>query len=245
MKKVLSVVAVLCFMSVSVFANPVDIFNHVMNGVSNATAEKYLKHFADDMGSVMTGSNFGIHSKIGFANLNLSLKLNLVNVDNEIMRKEGTRQLYVPIFVAAVGLISGFDLIGKYGYFYGSNLYGIGVRYKIYDSTAYYLPTVTVQGIYSVLNIDSSGNKVDNNNLALGAVASFPLPFVSPYVGIGFDRTKSEAKSSNKEGLSVDVDKVRYSLGVSINILVLRGSAGITFRENGVPSYHFSLSAGI
>ena len=235
MKKVLSVVAVLCFMSVSVFANPVDKFNSVMNGVSDdATAEKYLKHFADDMGSVMTGSNFGIHSKIGFANLNLSLKLNVVNVDNEIMKAEGTRQLYVPIFVAAVGLISGFDLIGKYGYFYGSNLYGIGVR-----------PTVTVQGIYSVLNIDSSGNKVDNNNLALGAVASFPLPFVSPYVGIGFDRTKSEAKSSNKEGLSVDVDKVRYSLGVSINILMLRGSAGITFRENGVPSYHFSLSAGI
>ena len=243
MKKVLSVVAVLCFMSVSIFANPVDKFNYVMNGVSDSKAEKYLKHFASDMGSVMTGSNFAITSKLGLANVKLALKLNVVNVDNEIMRAEGTKQVYVPIFVAAVGLVSGIDLIGKYGYFYGSNLLGAGIRYRVYDSKEYYLPTVTVQGIYSVLNIDSSGNKVDNNNIALAAVASFPLPFVSPYVGVGFDRTKSEAKSSTKEGLSVEVDSVGYSLGVSINILVLRGSAGVTFHD-GEPNYNFSLSAG-
>lgn len=243
MKKLLSLCAVLCFVSVNVFANPVDKFNIVMDNVSSSTAKKYLEHFATDMGSVMTGSNYGINASLGFINLDVSLKLNTVNVDNEIMRAEGTSQVYMPMLVAALGLVSGIDVIAKYGYFYDSSLYGAGLRYKLYESTAYFLPSVTVQGIYSVLNIDSSGNKVDNSNIALAAVAAFPIEYVTPYLGIGFDRTKSEAKSSNKEGLSAEVDNIGYSLGVSVNILMINGSFGVTFHD-GVPSYNLGLSAG-
>ena len=243
MKKLLSLCAVLCYVSVNVFANPIDKFNVVMDNVSSSTAKKYLEHFATDMGSVMTGSNYGINASLGFINLDVSLKLNTVNVDNEIMRAEGTSQVYMPMLVAAFGLVSGIDIIAKYGYFYDSSLYGAGLRYKLYESTAYFLPSITVQGIYSVLNIDSSGNKVDNNNIALATVAAVPIEYVTPYLGIGFDRTKSEAKSSNKEGLSAEVDNIGYSLGVSVNILMINGSFGVTFHD-GVPSYNLGLSAG-
>ncbi|MCR4662740.1 MAG: hypothetical protein K5622_02485 [Endomicrobiaceae bacterium] len=243
MKKFLSLCAVLCLVSVNVFANPLDKFNFVMDNVSSSTAKKYLENLATDMGSIMTGSNYGINATLGFANLDVSLKLNAVNVDNEIMRAEGTSQVYMPMLVAAFGLFSGIDVIAKYGYFYDSSLYGAGLRYKLYESATYFLPSVTVQGIYSILNIDSSGNKVDNNNIALAAVASFPIPYVTPYVGIGFDRTKSEAKSSTKEGLSAQADNMGYSLGVSVDILMISGSLGVTFYD-GVPSYTFGLSAG-
>ena len=243
MKKVLSLCAVLCLLSINVFANPLDKFNDVMGGVSSSKAKKYLEHLASDMGAIMTGCNYGINASLGFANLDVSLKLNTVNVDNEIMRAEGTSQVYMPMLVAAFGLVAGFDVIAKYGYFYDSSLYGAGIRYKIYESSAYFLPSVTIQGVYSILNVDSSGNKVDNSNIALAAVAAFPIPHVTPYVGVGFDRTRSEAKSSNKEGLSAEADNIGYSLGVSVSILMINGSVGVTVYD-GVPSYTFGLSAG-
>ncbi len=243
MKKLLSVCAVLCFVSINVFANPLDKFNDVMDKVSHSTAKRYLEHFADDMGSVMTGSNYGITASLGLTRLDVSLKLNTVNVDNEIMRAEGTSEVFMPMLVAAFALAYDIDIIAKYGYFYDSSLYGAGLRYKVYDSDEYYLPSVTVQGIYSILNIDDDGNKVDNNNIALAAVASFPIPYVTPYVGIGFDRTKSEAKSSDHDGLSAEVDNVAYSLGVSVDILTIKGSVGVTFHD-GVPSYNLGVGAG-
>lgn len=243
MKKLLSVCAVLCFAVVSLFANPFDKFNEVMNSVSSSQAKKYLENLAQDMGSVMTGSNFGVSTSLGFANLDVSAKLNAVNVDNEIMRQEGTSQLYMPIVVASFGLFAGFDIIAKYGYFYDSNMYGAGLRYLVYDSPVMFLPSVTVQGVYSVLNVSSGSNKVDNNNIALAAVATFPIPYVTPYAGIGFDRTKTEAKSSNYEGMSAEVDRMAYSLGVSVSILMLNGSIGVTYRD-GIPNYTFGVSAG-
>lgn len=243
MKKLLSVCAVLCFAVVSVFANPFDKFNDVMDSVSSSQAKEYLEDLAKDMGSVMTGSNFGISSSLGFASLDVSIKLNTVNVNNEIMREEGTSQLYMPIVLASFGLFAGFDVIAKYGYFYDSNLYGAGLRYLVYESPTYFLPSVTVQGIYSVLNVSSGDNKVDNNNIALAAVATFPIPYVTPYIGVGFDRTKTEAKSSNYEGMSAQADRMAYSLGVSVSILMLNGSVGVTYRD-GVPNYTFGVSAG-
>lgn len=243
MKKLLSVCTVLCFVSVSVFANPFDKFNYVMDGASDSQAKKYLENLATDMGAVITGGNFGINTSFGLTNFDVSLKVNTINVDNEIMKAEGTTQVYMPLLVASVGLFSGFDVIAKYGYFYESNLYGAGLRYLVYESPIYFVPSITVQGIYSILNVSSKDNKVDNNNIGLAAVAIFPVPFVSPYLGVGFDRTKSEAKSSTKEGMSAEVDKVSYSLGVSISMLVLNGSLGVTFCD-GIPNYTVGLSAG-
>lgn len=243
MKKLLSVCAVLCFTVVSVFANPLDKFNTIMNLVSQSQAKKYMEHLSKDMGKVMTSGGYGVSASLGFANIDLGIKLNTTNVSNEIMRAEGTSQLYTPIINAAVGLVGGLDVIGKYGYFYNSNLFGLGLRYNIYESSVMFIPSITVQGMYSILNIDSNSNKVNNNNMAFGAVATFPIPFVTPYIGAGWDKTKTEAKSSIYEGMSAETDKVTYGFGVAVSVLMINGSLGITYND-GIPEYSFGLGLG-
>lgn len=243
MKKILSVSVVLLFVSTVVFANPLDKFNDVMNSATDSQAKRYLEHLSKDMGKVMTFGGYGVSANLGFAGLDVGIKLNTTNVSNEIMREEGTSQLFVPMVNAALGLVYGFDIMAKYGYFYGSNLYGIGLRYDVYDSSVLFIPSITVQGMYSILNINSSSNKVNNSNIALGAVATFPIPFVTPYIGVGWDRTNTEAKSSIHEGMSKSTDKMTYGFGVAVSILMINGSLGITYND-GIPNYSFGLGLG-
>ncbi len=244
MKKILSICLVLSFVSVAVFANPLDKFNDVMNSAgSHSQARMYLDHLSKDMGKVMTGGNYGVSGNMGLGSLDIGINLNTTLVGNEIMRAEGTSRLYVPTVRASLGLVYGFDLIGKYAYFYGSNLYGLGLRYNVYESSILFIPSITVQGMYSFLNISSNSNKVNNNNIAFGAVATFPVPFVTPYIGVGWDRTYTKAKSSNYEGLSTSTDKMTYGFGVAVSILMIKGSLGIAY-NHGIPNYTVGLNLG-
>lgn len=244
MKKLLSVCMFLFLVSTVAFANPFDKFNSVLNSASSdSQAKRYLNHLASDMGAVMTGGNFGVSAGLGLANLDVSLKLNTVNVDSEIIRAEGTTQMYVPMLYASLGLPFGFEVLVKYGYFYESNLYGAGLRYTVYESSTMFIPSITVQGIYTMTNVSVNGNKFDGNNIALGAIATFPIPFVTPYVAVGWDKTEVEAKSSDREGMTGSSDGVGYSLGVAISVFVLNGNVGVTYCD-GVPNYTFGLSLG-
>lgn len=243
MKKVLLLVAAVCLMSSAAFANPFDKFNDVMNGASDSLAKRYLNHLASDMGAVMMGGNYGVSVGLGFLKFSASAKINTVNVDNEIMRAEGTNVLVVPMISASLGLPYDFEFLAKYGYLYGTNIYGAGLRYNVYDSDVFFIPSVTVQGVYTLANVSDSGNKLNANNIALGATATFPVPFVTPYVCVGWDRTEVEDKSSIHSGMKGSDDGVGYGFGVAISIVVVNGHAGVQYND-GVPSYTFGLNVG-
>lgn len=243
MKKVLFLVAAICLVSSAAFADPFDKFNQMMNGASDSLAKHYLNNLARDMGSVMTGGNYGVSVGLGVLGLSASAKINAVNVDNEIMRADGTSTLVVPMINAALGLPYDFELLAKYGYFYGTNIYGAGLRHGIYDSDVIFIPSVTVQGIYTMANVNSSGNKLDANNIALGAIATFPVPYVTPYIGLGWDRTEVKDKSSIHSGMKGDADSFSYGFGVSVSILMINGNAGVTYTD-GVPNYTLGLNVG-
>ncbi len=243
MKKLLLSVAVFCLAVSSAFANPFDKFNEKMNAASDSLAKHYLNNLASDMGAVMTGGNYGVSVGLGLLKFSASAKLNTVNVDNEIMRAEGTNLLIVPMINASLGLPYDFELLAKYGYCYGTNIYGGGLRYKVYDSDIFFIPSVTVQGVYTLANVSDSGNKLNANNLALGATATFPVPFVTPYVCVGWDQTKVEDKSSIHSGMTGSADGMGYGFGVAISILVVNGNIGVHYTD-GVPSYTFGLNVG-
>lgn len=244
MKKVFLIFGFVCFMGASAFAGPFDKFNSVLDGATtNKQAQKYLDNLASDLGSVMTGGSFGVSSSLGLANFNLNIKLANTNVSNEIMDAEGTTVLYMPILQAEVGLPYDVDLIGRYSYSYDSSLYGLGARYTVYDSSVMFIPSVSVQGIYSILKTSAGDNKLDTDNIALATVATFGIPFVTPYVGIGWDKTTVKPQSSNKQYLSGTASNVGYSAGVAISVLMLNGNVGVTIYD-GEPNYNFGLSAG-
>lgn len=244
MKKIFSVCVCLMFVSVVVSAKPLDKFNYVMNlAGSSSQAKRYLEHLSKDMGKVMTSGNYGVSANLGLGSLDIGINFHTTSVSNEIMKAEGTDRLYMPMLKASLGLLCGFDIMAKYGYFYGTNLYGIGLRYDVYDSSILFIPSITVQGMYSILNVSSNSNKVNNNNIALGAIATFPIPFVTPYIGVGWDRTNTTAKSSIYDGMSKATDKMSYGFGIAVSVLILNGSLGITYND-GIPNYSFGLNLG-
>ena len=245
MKKLVSLFAIMLFMSCYAFAGSFDKFNTILDAVDDRTAQKLLDNLASDMGAVMTGGNFGVSASLGFLNLSANLKVSNVNVSNEIMRNSGTSEMYLPILSIQLGLPYRFGILGKYGYGYDSNLYGLGLRYTVYESSILAVPSVSVQGMYSLMQTRSDGNNFDTDDINLGACATFDqIPFVTPYLALGWDKVKLKPKSSNKQNLTGEADNFGYGLGVAVNVLTFHLSCGVSWYR-GVPSYTFGLNVGI
>jgi len=243
MKKILSLCAILCLVSVNVFAGPFGKFNYILDNATDAQAQRYLDNLASDLGNVMTGGSFGASASLGLSNIDLNLKVNYNKVSNEIMKAENTTELYVPMFTAAVGLPYDLEILAKYGYMQDTNIYGAGLRYLILEDKDLIIPAVTIQGMYTMLNAKDGENKVDGNNLGFGAVATFNLPVVTPYIGVGWDMTKVNPKSSNKQNLEGSYEGFGYYAGVSIAAVIINGTIGISVYDGDV-SYTFGLSSG-
>lgn len=244
MKKGVLVSTILCLFSVSVFAGPFSKFNYMMDSaISDKQAQRYMDHLTSDLGDIMTGGSFGVSAGLGIANVNLNLKVNYKKVSNEIMKESGSSEVYVPMLNAAVGLPYDISILAKYGYMQDTNIYGAGLRYLVYEGKDMIIPAVSVHGMYTMLNARDGDNKVDANNLGFGAVATFNIPIVTPYVGLGWDFTKAIAKSSIRKNMEGSYDGFGYYAGVAISALVINGSLGIGVYDGDV-SYTFGLSLG-
>ena len=246
MKKVFYVFAIMLFTVCYAFAGSFDKFNAMLgDAVDDRTAQKLLDNLASDMGAVMTGGNFGVSASLGLLNLSANLKVSNINVSNEIMRNSGTSEMYLPILSLQMGLPYRLAILAKYGVGYDSNLYGVGLRYGIYESPMLGLPSVSVQGMYSFMQTRSNGNDFDTDDIDLGAVATFDhIPFVTPYVSVGWDKAKLKPKSSSKQHLTGEADNFGYGLGVSISIVTFHVSGGVSWYR-GIPNYTFGLNFSI
>lgn len=242
MKKILSVCAVLCFASTIVLAGPFGKFNEVLDSVSEEQAQKYLNNLASDLGNIMTGGSFSAAAAFGVSGIDVHLKINYNKISNEIMEAEGINELYVPMLTGGIRLSDQLDILAKYGYLQDTNIYGGGLRLLVFEGRDFVIPSISVHGMYTILNSDDGENKLDGNNLGLGAVATFNLPIVTPYIGVGWDKTMAKPKSSNKQGLEGSYEGFGYYAGVSVSAIIINGTVGISVYD-GYVSYTFGLSS--
>lgn len=242
MKEILSVCAVLCFASTIVLAGPFSKFNEVLDGVSDEQAQKYLNNLSSDLGNIMTGGSFSASAAFGVSGIDVHLKINYNKISNEIMEAEGINELYVPMLTGGIKLSDQLDVLAKYGYLQDANIYGGGLRLLLFEGRDFVIPSISVHGMYTLIKADDGENKLDGNNLGLGAVATFNLPIVTPYVGIGWDKTKISPKSSNKQNLEGSYEGFGYYAGVSVSAIIINGTVGISVYD-GYVSYTFGLSS--
>ncbi len=245
MKKIIIVLILFFTMTVSSFASVFDGFNELLKETTPDTdAQRYLDNFASDIGSLMLGGNVGASGSLGFSKLKLNLKISGSRMNSEIMRASDSSMLYMPILHAEFGLPYRIELIGRYGFGYDSNIYGAGARYGLYESELIFIPSVSVQGLYSMMSTRSNGNDFDANNISLSTVATFDqLPFVMPYAGIGWSRTELKPKSSYKQHLTGTDSTMGYTLGMSVSVLMINADANVTWYDM-IPNYSLSISAG-
>lgn len=242
MKKILMLVSVLCFASTIVLAGPFGKMNEVLDNATDEQAQNYLDNLASDLGNIMTGGSFSASAALGVSGIDVHLKINYNKITNEIMEAEMINELYVPMLTGGIRLSEQLDILAKYGYVEDANIYGGGLRCLVFEGRDLVIPSISIHGMYTIMKVDDGNNKLDGNNLGLGAVATFNLPVVTPYVGLGWDKTIAKPKSSNKEGLEGSYEGFGYYAGVSVSAIVINGTVGISVYD-GYVSYTFGLSS--
>jgi hypothetical protein len=125
----------------------------------------------------------------------------------------------------------------------GFSIIGGGLRYPILKSGTLtkFIPDVSVSAYYDVIKY----TYFKGSHMSFDAVASFDIPVIKPYVGVGLDRTRLEIQnvSAALNGASAAISKPRYTLGVRLSplpLLYVYGAYNILHGQTG-----YSMGAGL
>jgi len=238
MKKLILSLCLLPLLSAGVKADP---FSKFKTNVQDA----YLKPFAADLGGLIGGNDFNSGRAIGFPGFEAGLAATLQakpSVDNRILRDAGVKTFGVALAHAGVALpLIGADVMVRATGYSGFSIIGGGLRYPLLKSGTLtkFIPDLSVSAYYDVINYDF----FKGTHMSLDAAASFDIPVIKPYVGVGLDRTKVEVKNvPGFSGLSGTISKPRYTVGVRLSplpLLYVYGAYNVLHGQTG-----YSLGAG-
>lgn len=150
--------------------------------------------FAKDFGGLIGAADF--HSarlpKLGGFDVGVSAAAQAEpSTDNTILRAAGVKAFGVPVVRAEAGLPFGFSVFARGVGFQGATLVGGGARYQVYKSgLVVAIPDVAVTLGYDVLN----HSVLEISHVGGSVQASFNIPVVKPFVGVGYDSTEVKAK---------------------------------------------------
>ncbi|MDD4003778.1 MAG: hypothetical protein PHW69_01075 [Elusimicrobiaceae bacterium] len=188
----------------------------------NNLTKDAMEPFAADFGGLIGLSDFHTGSAVGFPGFDVGVTVNgqfSPGKGDTILESASIKTFAVPMVQATIGLPFDFEACVRGVGYSGNTLIGGGLRYGVMKHTlAKFLPDIMAGIFYDKFKNDS----LDLNHLSASVSATFDLPFVKPFIGIGIDRTKLTAQVPSSWGLpvaagdSVTVTKPRLSAGVNI-----------------------------
>ncbi|MCK9583245.1 MAG: hypothetical protein M0Q46_06515 [Endomicrobiales bacterium] len=220
-KKLLVFQAVFFFIVACSFAaNPFDQFNNALSGVPSSVAQKNLDNFAKDFGVLLGGGSYHQAKVLGFPGLDIGIHVPIIKTsdENTIVKASNVDNMFLPILQAEIGLPAKFDLIGRFVSYENSTLIGGGVRYGIIKSALPVVPNVSVQAIYTQFEASVGVNKFKADDIGVNALASFDLPVITPYVGLGYNSI-NVIPDSSITNLTSKVNIVRIEGGINLALL--------------------------
>lgn len=239
MKRLLALFAVLALPQAAC-ADPLDEFQ-------NRVRADLIKPFARDLGAILGGATMNPGRPLGFPGAELGVK-GVVQFEpdntNRILKDANVDGFGLPFVHAAVGLPFNIDL-GVHGI--GTSDFRVaagGVRYGLFKSglLTKFMPSLGVSAYGSVLDHDA----FKANHLALNASASWDLPLVQPWFGVGYDKTKVKVEatapgSAGTIGMSETADGSRFCAGVDLTPFPLFRIRGAYMVANGNPGASLAL----
>ncbi|HNW44798.1 MAG TPA: hypothetical protein PKI19_09855 [Elusimicrobiales bacterium] len=206
-----------------------------------------LKPFVEDFGGLIGGADFNSGRALGFPGFDVGLAMTVQskpNADNKILKDADVKAFGVPLLRAAVGLpVIGADIELRGLTLSGLSIIGGGVRYPVFKSgtLTMFIPDVAVSAFYDAISYDY----FTGSHMSVDAVASFNIPVVKPFVGVGLDRTTLEVKgvSTLLNGIDATISKPRYTIGVKFSPLPLLYVYGAYSSLHGVGGYNAGLGA--
>lgn len=239
MKKILLSLCLLPLLAAGAKADPFEDFR-------NYASEALLKPFAADLGGLIGANDFNSGRSLGFPGFEAGLAATVQakpSSDNRILRDADVKAFGVPMLHAGAALpLVGADVMLRATGYSGFSIIGGGLRYGVIKSGTLtkFIPDVSVSAYYDVITYDY----FKGSHLSFDASASFDIPVIKPYVGVGIDRTSLEIKnvSAALNGTDATISKPRYTVGVRLSplpLLYVYGAYNILHGQTG-----YSLGAG-
>jgi hypothetical protein len=220
MKKLVSSLAVVMMLASSVFAaNPFDQVNNLLNGQVTSVAQGMLDNFAKDLGGLMGGGSFHQGKSLGLPGFDVGIHVPTIKIkDEDTIIKSSLDSVALPILQAEIGLPANLDLIARFTSYSDASLIGVGLRYGIIKNSLPGLPSLSVQGVYNTLNVNSGLNKLKATTMSIAVITSIDLPIITPYAGVGMDNTEV-TPDSTITNLTGKASAVRAEVGINLSLV--------------------------
>jgi len=246
MKKLILSLCLLPVLAAGAMADPFEDFRADMAAKSATQAEALLKPFAMDLGGVIGANDFNSGRTLGFPGFEAGLAAAVQakpSPENRLLRDAGVDAFGVPVLHAGVALPAiGADVMARATGYSGFSIVGGGLRKSVIKSGTLtkFIPDVALSAYYDVITYDY----FKGSHMSFDASASFDIPVIKPYVGVGIDRTTLEIKNVNAalNGVDATISKPRYTIGVRLSplpLLYVYGAYNILHGQTG-----YSLGAG-
>jgi hypothetical protein len=231
MRKALLTVVALALAAVSVRANPYDDFAIATNGD--------IKGFARDMGGLIGVSDF--HSadlpSLGGFDIGAGAAVqSKPDSSDGALTKAGVKAFGLPLARVEAGLPFGASVFLRGVGYDGNQLLGGGARYQLYKSGLLIaIPNVAVTAGYDSLSQDV----FKLTHMGASVQASWDIPIVHPFIGVGYDSTKVTIKENVVPSLVGDNDTgtgTRETVGVSLTLIPFTYIYGAYSLMHGVSS---------
>ena len=217
MKKIILSLCMLPLLATAVKADPFDPFAKFKAQIQ-VLGQSKLKPLAADVGGILGANDFNSGRAIGFPGFEAGVAVSVQakpSPENTILRNAGINAFGLPMVHAGAALpLIGADIMVRGVGYSGFSIIGAGLRYPVLKSGTLtkFIPDVSVSAYYDVITYDY----FKGTHMSMDAAASFDIPVIKPYVGVGVDRTKMEIKnvSTVLNGLSGSISKTRYTMGV-------------------------------
>ncbi|OGR41877.1 MAG: hypothetical protein A2X35_11235 [Elusimicrobia bacterium GWA2_61_42] len=212
-----------------------------------AQGKALLTPFVKDLGGVIGANDFNSGRAIGFPGFEAGLAATLQakpSPENRLLRDAGVDAFGAAMLHAGAALpFIGADVMVRGVSYSGFSVIGGGLRYPLLKSGTLtkFIPDVSVSAYYDVIKYDY----FKGSHMSFDAAASFDIPVIKPYVGVGLDRTRLEIKnvSAALNGVDATISKPRYTVGVRLSplpLLYVYGAYNILHGQTG-----YSMGAGL
>lgn len=242
MKKLILSLCLLPLLAAGAKADPFEDFKAEIQ----AQGEALLKPFAADLGGLIGANDFNSGRSLGFPGFEAGVAASVQakpSPENRLLRDAGVDAFGVAMLHGGAALpLVGADVMVRATGYSGFSIIGGGLRYGVLKSgtVTKFIPDVSVAAYYDVITYDY----FKGTHMSLDASASFDIPVIKPYVGVGIDRTNLEIKnvSAALNGTDATISKPRYTVGVRLSplpLLYVYGAYNILHGQTG-----YSLGAG-
>ncbi len=179
------------------------------------TSQQGLDALTEDLGTAVGAGSFHHGKALGFPiGIDIGFHVPVVSVQNDnVTLRDNDDKFSASWIQAEVGLPMNINVIARGGQVFDADMIGGGLKIGLFKSSLPGIPSVSISGLYSKLDHDLFDMETYTGN----AVLSFDLPFVDPYVGVGYDSSKLEAKVTGvPDG---EAGTTRAELGVNLAVI--------------------------